>query len=95
MARLTTLSERRHRGDRMETFKTMRGINRVNRDVLFRVQVEEKYRPTRSNTTFVGDIVERMRELIVGRRTNLEGRRNSVSKRVGKILDMLPGHNVR
>ena len=89
-ARLTTLSERRLRGDLIETFKTMRGINRVNRDEWFRVQVEEEHRPTRSNTTVVGDSLERKREVIVRERTNLEVRRNFFSVRVERTWNMLP-----
>ena len=58
-AGLITLSERRLRGDMIETFKTMRGINRVNRDEWFKIQVGEEHRPTRSNTVVVGEVVER------------------------------------
>ena len=49
----------------IETFKTMRGINRVNRDEWFRIQVEEEFTPTRSNTVIVGGGLERKREVIV------------------------------
>ena len=89
-AGLTTLSERRLRGDMIETFKTMRGINRVNRDEWFSVQVEEEHRPTRSNTVIVADRIERRRELIVVERANLEVRRNFFSVRVERVWNKLP-----
>ena len=89
-AGLTTLSERRTRGDIIETFKTMRGINRVDREEWFRVQVEEEHRPTRSNTMVVGGELERRREVIVGQRAKLEVRRNFFTVRVEKEWNRLP-----
>ena len=74
----------------IETFKTMRGINRVNRDEWSSVQVEEVHRPTRSNTVIVADRIERRRELIVGERANLEVRRNFFSVRVERMWNKLP-----
>ena len=89
-AGLTTLSERRTRGDMIETFKTMRGINRVNRDDWFRVQVEEEHRPTRSNMVVVGEQLERRQEVIIGQRARLEVRRNFFTVRVEKEWNALP-----
>ena len=89
-AGLTTLSERRTRGDMIETFKTMRGINRVDREEWFRVQVEEEHRPTRSNTMVVEGELERRREVIVGQRAKLEVRRNFFTVRVEKEWNSLP-----
>ena len=89
-AGLITLIERRLRGDMIETFKTMRGINRVNRDEWFRIQVGEEHRPTRSNTVVVGEAVERRREVIVRERTNLEVRRNFFTVRVEKTWNAMP-----
>ena len=89
-AGLTTLSERRIRGDMIETFKTMRGVNRVNRDEWFRLQVEEEHRPTRSNTVVVGEELERRKEVIIGQRAKLEVRRNFFTVRVEKEWNGLP-----
>ena len=89
-AGLTTLSERRTRGDMIETFKTMKGIKRVNREEWFRVQVEEEHRPTRSNTVVVGEELERRSEVIVGQRARLEVRRNFFTVRVEKEWNCLP-----
>ena len=74
----------------IETFKTMRGVNRVNRDEWFRIQVEEEQRPTRSNTVVVGQELERRREVIVGQRAKLEVRRNFFTVRVEKEWNSLP-----
>ena len=89
-AGLTTLSERRTRCDMIETFKTMRGINRVDREEWFRVQVEEEHRPTRSNTVVVEGGLERRREVIVGQRAKLEVRKNFFTVRVEKEWNSLP-----
>ena len=88
-AGLITLRERRLRGDMIETFKTMRGVNRVNRDEWFRIQ-EEEHRPTRSNAMVVGGELERRRERIIGERVNLEVRRHFFSVRVEAIWNRLP-----
>ena len=61
-AGLTTLAERRARGDMIETFKTMRGFNRVNREEWFKIQVESEHRPTRMNTIMVDGEPERRKE---------------------------------
>ena len=63
---MITLSERRLRGDMIETFKTMRGINKLKREDWFTTQVEEQHRPMRSNSMVVGESVERRMEIIVG-----------------------------
>ena len=73
----------------IETFKTMRGINRVNRDEWFDILVDDT-RPTRSNTVMVEGEPERRREVIVGERANLEVRRNFFTVRVEKTWNQLP-----
>ena len=47
---LTTLSERRERGDIIETFRTLKGFNRVNKDDWFDFRQPENTRATRSTT---------------------------------------------
>ena len=88
-AGLITLSERRVRGNMIETFKTMRGVNHVNRDEWFSMQLEE-HRPTRSNTAVVGEELERRKEVIIGQRAKLEVRRNFFTVRVEKEWNSLP-----
>ena len=68
----------------------MQGVNHVNRDEWFRIQVEEESRPTRSDTVIVGGDLERKREVIVWERANLEVRRNFFSVRVERMRNMLP-----
>ena len=48
IAGLTTLVERRERGDAIETFKTLNGFNKVKKEKWFRME-EENRRPTRQN----------------------------------------------
>ena len=88
-AGLTTLRERRVRGDMIETFKTMRGINRVDRGEWFDIVVDDT-RPTRSNTVMVQGEPERKKEVIVGERANLEVRKNFFTVRVEKTWNQLP-----
>ena len=63
-AGLTSLGDRRRRGDLIEAFKTMRGMNRVERDSWFRVQ-EEGTKATRANTMVIGEEEVRRREVMV------------------------------
>ena len=50
---LTTLKERRRCGDMMEVYKTLRGMNRVNKGEWFDIRSGEEARPTRTNTVVV------------------------------------------
>ena len=87
---LTTLSERRVRGDMIETFKVMRGFNRVERDDWFSIQEESGHRPTRLNSFIVGGKQERKMEVIVGKRAQLDVRKNFFTLRVEKDWNKLP-----
>ena len=87
---LTTLRERRVRGDMIETFKTMRGFNRVERDDWFTIQEEAEYRSTRLNTIIVEGKEERKMEVIVGERANLDVRKNFFTLRVENQWNRLP-----
>ena len=89
-AGLTTLAERRARGDMIETFKTMRGFNRVNREEWFKIQVESEHRPTRMNTIMVDGEPERRKEVIVGARAQVDVRKNFFTVRVEKAWNELP-----
>ena len=87
---MTSLKERRTRGDMIETFKTMRGKNRVERSDWFMVREEEEVRPTRSNTMIVDTEEVRKREVLVIERANLEMRRHFFTVRVGQLWNALP-----
>ena len=87
---MTTLAERRVRGDMIETFKTMKGFNRVKREEWFKIQEEGQHRPTRLNTIIVDGEPERRREVIVGTRAQVEVRKNFFTVRVEKAWNELP-----
>ena len=86
---LTTLEERRERGDMVETYKTLKGKNRVEKRDWFEIQ-EEDARPTRSNATVIDGETVRKREILVGQRANLESRRNFFNVRVVNSWNRLP-----
>ena len=69
---LTTLRERRLRGDMIETFKTMRGVNHVEREDWFSIQADDEHRPTRTNTLIVGGEVVRKWDIMVREQAALE-----------------------
>ena len=86
---LTTLEERRERGDMVETYKTLRGKNRVEKNEWFEAQ-EEDARPTRANATVIDGETVKKREVLVGQRANLEIRRNFFNVRVVNSWNRLP-----
>ena len=89
-AGLTTLRERRARGDAIETFKTLRGINRVEVAEWFTV-VKEDARPTRSNTAIGSEGEEERREFVLEvERANLEIRRNFFHIRATREWNEIP-----
>ena len=87
---LTTLSERRERGDMIETFKAMKGFNRVEREDWFTIQEEAEHRSTRLNSFVVEGRQERKMEVIVGERAQLDVRKNFFTVRVEKGWNKLP-----
>ena len=87
---LTSLEEQRERSDMIETFKTMRGIKRVERDEWFMVREEEEARSTRSNMMVVSGEAVRRKEVVSLERANLEIRRQYFNVRVGPKWNELP-----
>ena len=86
---LTTLAERRVRGDMIETYKTLRGVNRVRKEEWFETQ-EEEMRPTRSNAVVIEGEAVKKREVIVPQRCNLEIRKNFFTVRAANEWNQLP-----
>ena len=86
---LTTLEERRARGDMVETFKTLNGKNRVKVSEWFEVQ-EEEARPTRLNTLMVAGDAIKKKGVLVGQKANRELRRNFFTVRVVNEWNSLP-----
>ena len=87
---LTTLKERRTRGDAIETFKTLRGFNRVQRETWFSIQRGDE-RATRANTEVQEDGEKRRRDVLVKQRANLEIRKNFFTLRAERTWNALPG----
>ena len=86
-AGLTTLAERRIRGDAIETFKTLKGFNKV--ENWFAV-VGTDARPTRSTTSVSEEGEERREWVLRVERANLEIRRNSFTIRAAKTWNAVP-----
>ena len=88
-AQLTTLKDRRTRGDAIEIFKTLNGFNHVDVAQWFKV-VGEEARPTRANTT-IGEEGEERRECVLEvERASLEIRRNFFHIRAAKEWNSIP-----
>ena len=81
MERNYVRAERRIRGDAIETFKTLKGFNKV--ENWFAV-VGTDARPTRSTTSVSEEGEERREWVLRVERANLEIRRNSFTIRAAK-----------
>ena len=88
-AGLTTLAERRERGDAIEVFKAIKGFNRVRLEDWFTV-VGADARPTRSTTSVSEEGEERREWVLRVERANLEIRRNSFTIRAAKTWNAVP-----
>ena len=63
-AGLTTLKERRDRGDLIEAYKVLKGVTRVDKNSWFLFRNEEETRSTRSTTTITTEGEERKRDVL-------------------------------
>ena len=89
IAGLTTLVERRERGDAIETFKTLNGFNKVEKDKWFRLE-EENRRPTRQNAEATDDGVKKKEYVLQTEAARLEIRRNFYNVRATKTWNAIP-----
>ena len=89
-AGLTTLKERRVRGDLIEAYKTLKGMNSVEKTEWFDIRTNETTRPTRGNTVIVdGD--EKMKiETLYKNQAAGEIRNNFFTVRVVRSWNELP-----
>ena len=87
-AGLTTLKERRERGDAIEVFKVMRNINNIDEKRWFN-RVPDDARPLRSNTLVEGGD-EIRREVLEVERAKLEVRKNFFVVRAAKAWNSIP-----
>ena len=87
-AGLTTLKERRIRGDAIETFKTLNGYNNVKKENWFRL-TPENARETRRTASVTEEGIQR-KAAIEQEQSRLEIRRNCFNVRVVKEWNRIP-----
>ena len=88
-AGLTTLKDRRKRGDAIETFKTLKGINNVIKTDWFTIESEDA-RPTRANTEVTEEGVRRRENVLRTENARLEIRRNWYNVRAAIEWNNIP-----
>ena len=89
-AGLTTLKDRRARGDAIQTFKAIKGFRKVDTSKWFEF-IPENARPTRTTATVQEDgKVVKKEAVLAMERTRLETRRNFYSVRAAKKWNELP-----
>ena len=88
---LTTLSERRERGDMLQTFKIIHGIDDVDADTWF-TKVNECHLRTRQAVSVLDDGSVTNSLNLMKPKSNLEVRRNFFSCRVVDHWNYLPTH---
>ena len=86
---LTTLTERRERGDAIETFKTIKGFNRVIKESWFEFEAEDQ-RPTRRNTEITEEGERRRSNVLREERAKLEVRKNFFNSRAARMWNQIP-----
>ena len=92
---LTTLEERRERGDMIEAFKTINGFNKVDRASWFDFRDSANTRATRSTVSVVGEEQQDRNDVLFMGNVRLESRKNFFTVRViakwNKIPDAVKG----
>ena len=92
-AGLTTLKERRSRGDMIKAFKTLRGFNHVDKTSWFQIADIDSSRPsTRTNTNIEGGREKERPCVLLRERARTDLRNNSFRFRVGRNWNELPDH---
>ena len=86
---LTTLRERRERGDAIETFKALKGFSRIDRQEWFHVSGPDA-RATRRTTSVTEEGETRRADSLYGKRSNLEVRKHFFTTRVVDLWNGLP-----
>ena len=87
---LTTLAERRLRGDLIQTFKVVNGISRVEKTEWFNLRENEEVRATRANTCITNEGPSRRPNVIHLENVRLETRKNFFNIRVAKEWNRIP-----
>ena len=90
-AGLTTLKERRERGDMIETFKVMKGLCRANKNEWFNIQTyNDMTRATRTTTSVTEQGQTRREDIIFREHVRLETRKNFFCIRVTQNWNEIP-----
>ena len=83
------MTERRERGDAIEAFKTLNGINKVDKNKWFDIE-QDSTRATRRNTEVTEEGERRRENVLKEEAARLEVRRNSYTVRAAKIWNKIP-----
>ena len=86
---LTTLTERRERGDVIEAFKTLNGINKVDKNKWFKIEQDDA-RATRRNTEVTEEGERRRTNVLKEEAARLEIRRNFYNVRTARAWNRIP-----
>ena len=89
-AGLTTLKERRIRGDVIQAFKVIKGFENVNREEWFDLTSREESRPTRTNSTIENGKEVRKADVLYMPKPRKETRANFFTVRVVEKWNELP-----
>ena len=87
---LTSLVERRERGDLIEAFKTIKGFNRVDRDQWFQFRNHEETRATRSTVSVTNGEQTTRNDVLFKESVRLDSRKNFFTVRVTNKWNDLP-----
>ena len=86
---LTTLTQRRERGDAIEAFKTLNGFNRVEKSQWFEIESDEQ-RPTRRNLVIDEEGERRRENVLKVEAARLEVRKNFFNVRAANVWNAIP-----
>ena len=89
-AGLTSLAERRNRGDMIEVFKIMRGMTKVKKNEWFELREDVDIRPTRLNTTVTDGVLQRRPDVLFKARAKKGIRKNWFTLRVVRPWNDIP-----
>ena len=87
---LTPLTERRIRGDMIETYRTMNGFNRVDKQNWFKFRDSNNSRATRATVSVTGDQQQSREKVLFKESVRLETRKNFFSVRVVERWNRIP-----
>ena len=86
---LTTLTQRRERGDAIEAFKTLNGFNRVEKNAWFEIETDEQ-RPTRRNVVIDEGGERRKTNVLKVETARLEVRKHFFNVRAASTWNNIP-----